>query len=182
MKCQSCSAALSGPICEYCGTISENFVDKDMAQKLNIPQKPLAQPSPPASPKRQLKTDRNTAMIILLSFLTFGIYLIAFWYSNGKDMNEIASRHDGKKTMNFVVVSLLLAPITCGIVALVWFHNISARIGAELRRRGINYSFDAVAFWLWGILGSFVLVGPFIYMHKVAVAMNLLAADYNVKD
>lgn len=32
----------------------------------------------------------------------------------------------------------------------------------------------------WCILGSLILVGPFIYTHKLLTAMNLLSADYNV--
>ena len=34
MKCQSCAATLSGPVCEYCDTICEAFLEKDISQKL----------------------------------------------------------------------------------------------------------------------------------------------------
>lgn len=44
-----------------------------------------------------------------------------------------------------------------------------------------NYSFGASTFWLWGILGSMIVVGPFIYTYKLLKSMNLLAADYNAK-
>lgn len=36
-------------------------------------------------------------------------------------------------------------------------------------------------FWLWGILGSLIAVGPFIYIYKLLHAMNDLSADYNVR-
>ena len=52
---------------------------------------------------------------------------------------------------------------------------------ADLRRRGIAYDFDASTFWLWGVLGSLIVVGPFIYTHKLLKAMNLLAANYNIR-
>ena len=97
------------------------------------------------------------------------------------DINTIASRYDGKKTMHFCLVLFIFSWLTCGIVPIVWFHNISGRIGNELRRRGINYSFGAGSFWGWDVLGSLIIVGPFIYAHKLFKAMNLLAADYNVK-
>ena len=42
-----------------------------------------------------------------------------------------------------------------------------SRVGTELARRGIDYSFGASTFWLWGILGSIIVVGPFIYTYKV---------------
>ena len=31
------------------------------------------------------------------------------------------------------------------------------------------------------IIGSFIFVGPFVYIHKLCKAMNLLSEDYNVK-
>ncbi len=75
----------------------------------------------------------------------------------------------------------LLGPITLYIFGLVWFNNLSSRIGNELKRRGLNYDFGASDFWLWNVLGSLILVGPFIYIHKLSKAMNLLAQDYNYK-
>ena len=70
--------------------------------------------------------------------------------------------------------------LTLGIAPLVWSHRISNRIGNELRRRGINYSFGAGTFWGWGVLGILILIGPFVDAHKLLRSMNLLAADYNV--
>ena len=96
------------------------------------------------------------------------------------DINTIASRYDGKKTMHYCLVLFIFSWLTLGIVPLVWSHKISDRIGAELTRRGIDYQFGAGTFWGWGILGSLILVGPFIYTHKLLTAMNLLSADYNV--
>lgn len=75
----------------------------------------------------------------------------------------------------------LFSWLTLGIVPLVWHHKMSARVGTELARRGIDYSFGASTFWLWGILGSIIVVGPFIYTYKLLKSMNLLAADYNAK-
>ena len=76
-------------------------------------------------------------------------------------------------------MSFVVAPITFGIGAFVWGHNISARIGNELSRRGIDYSFGASTYWLWNILGLLIVVGPFIYLYKLAKAMNLLCEDFN---
>ena len=96
------------------------------------------------------------------------------------DINTIASRYDGKKTMHYCLVLFIFSWLTLGIVPLVWNHKISDRIGAELTRRGIDYQFGAGTFWGWGILGSLILVGPCIYTHKLLTAMNRLSADYNV--
>lgn len=128
---------------------------------------------------RQLKTDRGLWKVILLNIITCGIYGIVFYSSISNDINEIA-RNDGKKTMHYCLMCFVVAPLTLGIGSIVWFHNISSRIGAELARRGISYSFDASTFWLWNILGSFIFVGPFVYLSKLITAMNLLSENYNV--
>ena len=133
------------------------------------------------APALQMKTNRGLLKLILLSLITFGIYALVFYSKVSTDINLIASRHDGKKTMHFCLLAFIVAPITFGIGAIVWEHKISARIGNELARRGIGYSFGAETFWLWGVLGALIYVGPFIYMHKLCKAMNLLSADYNVK-
>lgn len=133
------------------------------------------------NPANQLKTNRGMVKTILLSILTFGIYGLIVYSGISSDINVIASRYDGKKTMHYCLLFFIVAPLTLGIAALVWCHRISARIGNELRRRGIAYSFGAGSFWGWNILGSAIVVGPFIYLHKLCQAMNLLSADYNAR-
>ena len=96
------------------------------------------------------------------------------------DINIVASRYDGKKTMHFCLLFFIVIPITFGIAGIVWYHNISNRIGAELKRRGIAYSFSATDYWLWSVLGSLIVIGPFVYMHKMFKAVNLMNAHYNV--
>lgn len=136
-------------------------------------------PTNPA-PVGQLKTNRGLAKFILLSIITFGIYGLVVLSAVSTDINTIAGRYDGKKTMHFCLVAFIFSWLTLGIVPLVWFHKVSNRIGNELIRRGFTYSFNAGTFWLWNILGSLIFVGPFIYMHKMLKSMNLLAANYNV--
>lgn len=136
----------------------------------------------PSRPLAQLKTNRSLVKFILLSLITFGIYGLVVLSGVSSDINLIASRYDGKKTMHFCLVTFIFAPLTLGIVPLVWNHKLSARIGAELRRRELPYSFGPSDFWLWSVLGSLILVGPFIYIHKMLKSMNLLSSDYNEKD
>ncbi len=129
---------------------------------------------------RMLNTSRGLLKFILLNIITFGIYSLVFYSGISEDINVIA-RMDGKKTMHYCLMFFLIGPLTFGIGFLVWYHNISSRMGNELIRRGIMYSFGAVDYWLWGILGSFILIGPFVYIHKLAKASALLAADYNMR-
>lgn len=132
------------------------------------------------APIGQLKADRSLIKYILFGLITLGIYPIVFFTGLSSDLNLIASRHDGKKTMHFCLLYFLIGPITCEIASIVWFHKISDRIGNELARRGIPYSFGAKDYWLWAVLGSLILVGPFVYIHKLATATNALAQHYNV--
>ena len=53
------------------------------------------------------------------------------------------------------------------------------RVGDELRRRNIDYQFGAKTFWLWNVLGSLILVGPFVFVHKLMKAMNRINGDFN---
>lgn len=137
--------------------------------------------SPVNRPTAQLKTNRGLIKYILLSLITFGIYGLVVMSTLSEDINIVASKYDGKKTMHFCLVFFLFSWLTFGIVPIVWYHKISARIGNELRRRGISYSFGAGSFWGWNVLGSLIYVGPFVYAHKLFKAMNLLCADYNIK-
>jgi len=133
-----------------------------------------------ARPVGQLKTNRGLLKYILLSLITFGIYGLVVMSCVSTDINTIAGRYDGKKTTHYCLMAFLFSWLTFGIAPLVWYHKISKRIGNELLRRSIPYNFGAGTFWGWGILGSFIGVGPFIYIHKLLKSMNLLAANYNV--
>ncbi|MDR1735490.1 MAG: DUF4234 domain-containing protein [Oscillospiraceae bacterium] len=134
-------------------------------------------PSP--APVGQLNTSRSLLKLILLSFITFGIYSIVFYSGISTDINIVASRYDGKRTMHFCLLIFLVTPFTLGIGALVWNHRLAGRMGRELQRRGVQYSFDSGTFWLWSVLGAMIVVGPFVYIHKLAKASRLMNQHYN---
>ena len=129
--------------------------------------------------KNYLRTNRGLLKYVLLSIITLGIYAIVVESHISEEINMIAFKHDGKHTMHYCLIYFLFSWLTVGIVPLIWRHRISARIGRELKTRGIDYSFGAGTFWLWGMLGTLILVGPFIYTHKYLKSMNLLAESYN---
>ena len=140
-----------------------------------------AQPQQVSSaPVGQLKTNRGLVKYIFLSIITFGIYGLVVMSSVSNDINVIASRYDGKRTMHYCLLFFVISWLTLGIGVIVWYHKISARIGNELNRRNINYSFGAGSYWGWNVLGVLIIVGPFIYIHKLFKAMNLLSENYNV--
>lgn len=184
--CTACGAQVASAPAQpaYSASVSNSAQPNAYAQSNTYAQpNAYAQPNVvyTSQPVGQLKTNRGLIKLILLSLITLGIYSIVYYSSISNDINIIASRYDGKKTMHFCLLFFIVSPITLGIGAIVWYHKISARIGSELARRGIGYSFGAGSFWLWNVLGSFILVGPFIYIHKLSKAMNLLAENYNVR-
>ncbi|MGN1114278.1 MAG: DUF4234 domain-containing protein [Oscillospiraceae bacterium] len=138
------------------------------------------QPQAPVSPVSPLKTNKSLLKFILLSLITLGIYGIVVLSSVSTDINIIASRYDGKKTMHYCLLCFLIGPITLGIGTIVWFHKLSNRVGTELTRRNIDCSISAKTYWGWFVLGSLIIVGPFIYFHKLFTAMNKLAENYNI--
>ena len=137
-------------------------------------------PADTRAPKITLPTKRGLGKMIFLGLLTGGIYPAVIYSKIITELNIAASRYDGKRTITFFGM-LMLAPLTLGIYTFVWFHNLCARIGDELQRRGIDYKFGSSQFWLWNILGSFILVGPFVFLHKLLKSMNLINEDFNEK-
>jgi hypothetical protein len=132
-------------------------------------------------PAKPLKTNRSLLKFIIFSMLTFGIYGLVVMSSLSDDINIVASRYDGKKTLHYCLLLFVLGPLTLGIAYLFWFHNISERIGNELKRRNIPYSFSSTDFWLWDAIGVIFIIGPYIYYYKLFKAANLICADFNQK-
>ena len=126
----------------------------------------------------KLKTDRKMWKLMLFHCLTFGTYGIFFFIPFSFDLDRVAPKPDRTKTMNFLF-AYILSLLTFSIVMIIWHYQIAKRIEEALEARQIEYDFKTSAFWLWYVLGSFFIVGPFIYFHKLCQAMNLLCASYN---
>lgn len=133
------------------------------------------------APAYKLKTSRGLGKFILLTIVTLGIYSIVYFSNISTSLNTAAGRYDGKKTMHYCLVFFLFSWLTLGIVPIVWMHKMSNRVGDELTRRNLPYSFGCGAFWGWYFFGSMILVGPFIYIFKLSKAMNMVCEDYNAR-
>ena len=118
---------------------------------------PLLDIATPSScpPKLQLPVKRGLLKMILLGIVTLGIYPVVIWSRITGEVNMVASRYDGERNMSFFGMCFL-APLTLGIVPLVWMNKLCRRIGDELQRRGIDYRFGSNDFWLWCFLLGFL--------------------------
>ena len=126
-----------------------------------------------------MRTNRGLIKMILLGMITFGIYPLVVYSHISEEINVIATPHDGRHTMNFCLLFFIFSWLTLGIATFVWWHRICDRIGNELKRRNLPYSFGASTFWLWNILGRLIIIGPFVFIHKHMNAMNYLNGDWN---
>ena len=128
----------------------------------------------------KLKTNRNIWKLIIFTVLTLGLYSIAFFSPLSYDLDKVDPKRGREKTMSFML-AYILSLFTFSIVLTVWFYKLAGHIEEALSRRKIDYAFDTGDFWKWYFFGSLILIGPFIYYHKICKAMNLLCQSYNEK-
>ncbi len=126
----------------------------------------------------KLATNRSMWKLMLLNIVTLGIYSIIFFIPFSFDLDKAAPKRDHSKTLNFIFV-YILGLLTFSIAIVVWHYQIAERVEEALCRRKIDYEFGTGDFWSWYVLGSLILIGPFVYFHKLCTAMNLLCEDYN---
>ncbi len=131
-------------------------------------------------PALKLATNRSMWKMLLLGILTCGIYPTIIYYYMYEDINLIASRHDGKRTMHPVAMAFLCV-ITLGIYYFVWMHKLCRRIGDELNRRNMDYSFGPKYFWLLDVLFGCVLFIPVVpsLFNALRISTNDFQILYN---
>lgn len=128
-----------------------------------------------------LKTNRSMWKLMLFSILTLGIYSIIFFIGFSFELEKAHPARERSKPMNYLF-AYILAFFTMSIVIDIWHYQIAAYMEEALEERNIDYSFGTTDFWVWFLLGSLFLVGPFIYFHKLCRAMNLLCENYNARN
>ena len=124
-----------------------------------------------------MKTNRSLLVLILPSIITFGIYPLFFWSSYAKDMNT-ACYGDGKHTRG-IFARIIFSMLTFGIYELVWMYKTAERISFNAHQKGIHCNATGTSVLLWYILGSFIIVGPFVAMAQLINGLNSLCAAHN---
>ena len=125
-----------------------------------------------------LQTNRSMWKLMLLNILTLGIYSIVFFIPFSYDLDKVDPKRERGKTVNYFLAYIVSA-FTFSIVLFIWHYHIACRVEEALSRRNVKYNFSAGDFWKWYFFGSFILIGSFVYFHKLCKAMNLLCESYN---
>ena len=144
---------------------------------VSVPEETEA-PKPVAETALKLPESRSLVKMVLFGLLTLGIYPTVIWSRIVTELSIAASRNDSKRTMPYLGM-LILAPVTLMVFPFVWMHRFCNRVGKQLELRQCDVRFSGKDFWLWGVLGSLILVGPFVFTHKLMNAMNLINKHYN---
>lgn len=182
--CSNCGSPLKRPVhvgAAYSGaSASSNSAYNSYTVDSNMNNTAYAPPANNAVSRSAilLTTNRAWWKMFLLGIVTLGIYPMIANELMVHDLNLAASRSDGKRTFSPMLASFLGA-ITLFVFYFVWNHQYANRLGNELCRRGTNYKISAFHFWIFGILLSFTIVCPIIYLHKVIKATNLINEDFN---
>ena len=125
----------------------------------------------------KLPTNRSMWKLMILNVLTLGIYSIIFFIPLCYDLDKVAPQRE-KKMMSYLF-AYVLSLFTFSLVMIAWMHQFTERVEEALTERGISYSFSPSTFWSWYFFGSLIVVGPWVYFHRLCTAMNLLCEDYN---
>lgn len=149
-----------------------------MPAEVPVPDAAAVRETPATENALKLPVGRSLVKMILLGLITLGIYPTVIWSRIVTELNISASRRDGKLTVPYFGM-LILAPFTLAVFPVVWMHRFCNRVGNQLVIRNCDFRFGARDFWLWGVLGSLILVGPFVFTHKLMKSMNLINGHYN---
>lgn len=122
---------------------------------------------------------RDLVMVIILSIITLGIYGLYWIHCLAKDVNTICAG-DGKNTGG-LLKCLLLGLITLGIYNLVWIFMLGDRLQDNAAKYDIKIKESGGTILLWYILGSFIIIGPYVALYIIIKNTNALAKEYNKK-
>jgi Domain of unknown function (DUF4234) len=122
------------------------------------------QAMPPAAglPVYSVGKIRGTWAVIGLSIITFGIYGLYYYFATHEEMKQ----HSGQGVGG--ALGLVIAIFTLGLVTPFLLPN---EIGNLYARQGRARPVSATT-GLWVLLGSFILIGPLVWLIKTNGALN----------
>ena len=124
-----------------------------------------------------MKTNRGVLKLIIFSALTGGIYALFFWSKYASDMN-IVCQGDNRHTRG-IFARIIFSMLTFGLYDLIWMYKAGERISINAHKRGIHCNVTGGSVLAWFILGSLIVVGPFVALYKLIDGLNDLCYAYN---
>ena len=124
-----------------------------------------------AQPQGPIGQLRPTGMIILLFFVTLGIWGFVYYFQTHEEMK----RHTGEG------LGGVLALVIAIIFGLINPFLLSNEVGQLYERRGQQAPVSA-ATGLWFFPGILILAGPFIWFVKTNDALNAYWYDVGVRE
>ncbi len=106
----------------------------------------------------QIGKPRSVGLVILLTIITFGIWTIVWSYQNGEELKKY--RGDGLGGTLYLIITLLLAPITMFLMA----GEVEQMYRSEGKEPPITT--------LWGLWFLLPLIGNLIWYIKIQGAIN----------
>lgn len=119
-------------------------------------------PAPYGRPLGPVGKVRSTWAVIGLNIITFGMYSLYYYFATHEEMKQ----HSGEGVGG--VLGLVIALFTLGLVTPFLLPN---EVGNLYARQGRPRPVTATT-GLWVILGSFILVGPLVWLIKTNGALN----------
>jgi hypothetical protein len=129
--------------------------------------------------EQKMVKKRGLVSYILLSTITGGIYGLWRIHVLARDVN-VMCEGDGHKTRGLLAF-IFLGLITFSIYYWVWLYHVGERLQDNGARYGITIKEGGATLLLWMLLGSLVIVGPFISLYILFKNVNALADKYNDK-
>ncbi len=122
---------------------------------------PMA-PAPNGRPLGPVGKVRSTWAVIGLSIITLGIYSLYYYFAVHEEMKQ----HSGEGVGG--VLGLVISVFTLGLVTPFLLPNEVGNLYArQSRPRPVTATTG-----LWVLLGSFILVGPLVWLIKTNGALN----------
>ena len=119
-------------------------------------------PAPYGAPMGPVGKIRSTWGVIGLSLITLGIYSLYYYFATHEEMKQ----HSGEGLGG--ALGLVLGLLTGGLVTAFVLPN---EVGNLYARQGRARPVSATT-GLWVLLGSFILVGPLVWLIKTNGALN----------
>lgn len=125
-----------------------------------------------------VKQDRNFLTIVLLSFVTCGIYWLYYIYEIARDTNQIC-QGDGEETPGLAAY-FFLSLVTCGIYAYYWYYKLGDRMHKNAPRYNLNFSETGSTILLYLLINLISGgVGTILAGYFITRNLNDLSVAYN---